>query len=72
MLGYGVRKGYVSTLLMPRLPAHVYISSAGWIPLMMPFGLADTFTSTLDIPTLYHTIRITGREMLKNILLGKI
>ena len=39
---------------------------------MMPFGLADTFTSTLDIPTLYRTVRITGREMLKNLLLGKI
>ncbi|KIJ61569.1 hypothetical protein HYDPIDRAFT_115731 [Hydnomerulius pinastri MD-312] len=44
----------------------------GWIPLMMPFGLADTFTSTLDIPTLYHTVRITAREMLNNILIGKI
>lgn len=44
----------------------------GWIPLMMPFGLADTFTSTLDVTTLYRTIRITAREMLKNLLLGKI
>jgi C-8 sterol isomerase len=47
-------------------------SSAGWIPLMMPFGLADTFTSTLDIPTLYHTVRISAREMSKNLLMGKI
>jgi C-8 sterol isomerase len=39
---------------------------------MMPFGLADTFSSTLDIPTLYNTIRITGREMTKYLLLGKI
>ncbi|KAJ7683247.1 ERG2/sigma1 receptor-like protein, partial [Mycena rosella] len=44
----------------------------GWIPLMLPFGLADIFTSTLDFPTLYHTFRVTGREMLGNIFIGKI
>ncbi|KAJ7680499.1 ERG2/sigma1 receptor-like protein [Mycena polygramma] len=44
----------------------------GWIPLMMPFGLADIFTSTLDLPTLYRTVRITGREIIRNLFLGKI
>ncbi|KAJ7346803.1 ERG2/sigma1 receptor-like protein [Mycena albidolilacea] len=44
----------------------------GWIPLMMPFGLADTFTSTLDPITMYHTVRITAREMIRNIFIGKI
>jgi len=50
---------------------HQFFSHLGWIPLMMPFGLADTFTSTLDIPTLYNTVRITAREMGKNLLLER-
>jgi len=44
----------------------------GWIPLMLPFGLADVFTSTLDVWSLYHTVRITAREILRNVLVGKI
>ena len=48
------------------------ISLLGWILPMVPFGLADTITSTLDLPTLYQTVRITGREMIGNLLKGKL
>ncbi|KAJ3548905.1 hypothetical protein NMY22_g1093 [Coprinellus aureogranulatus] len=44
----------------------------GWIPGMMPFGFADAFTSTLDFPTLFRTVHITGREIIHNLLLGKL
>ncbi|KAF2140793.1 uncharacterized protein K452DRAFT_252693 [Aplosporella prunicola CBS 121167] len=44
----------------------------GWIPPMLGFGYADTFTSTLDFPTLWATTRITGREMIMNLFRGKI
>ncbi|KAE8379101.1 ERG2/sigma1 receptor-like protein [Aspergillus bertholletiae] len=44
----------------------------GWIPPMLFFGYADTFSSTLDFPTLWATSRITGREMIANLLKGKL
>ncbi|TFK86554.1 C-8 sterol isomerase [Polyporus arcularius HHB13444] len=44
----------------------------GWIPLMLPFGLADVFSSTLDYWSFYHTVRITARENIRNLLIGKI
>ena len=39
---------------------------------MLPFGLADMVSSTLDYWSFYHTARITAREMLRNLLIGKI
>ena len=44
----------------------------GWIPLMMPFGLADILFSTLDFGCFFDTVRITAREMGRNLLHGKI
>ncbi|KKY27811.1 putative c-8 sterol isomerase (erg-1) [Diplodia seriata] len=44
----------------------------GWIPPMLFFGYADTFSSTLDFPTLWATTRITGREMIANLLKLKL
>ncbi|KAB8221698.1 ERG2 and Sigma1 receptor like protein-domain-containing protein [Aspergillus novoparasiticus] len=44
----------------------------GWIPPMLFFGYADTFSSTLDFPTLWATSRITGREMIANLFKGKL
>jgi C-8 sterol isomerase len=39
---------------------------------MLLFGFADLFTSTLDIPTLIITVRVTGREIIKNLIHGKL
>eukprot|EP01118_Nematostelium_gracile_P009774 TRINITY_DN3303_c0_g1_i2.p1 TRINITY_DN3303_c0_g1~~TRINITY_DN3303_c0_g1_i2.p1 ORF type:complete len:241 (-),score=67.34 TRINITY_DN3303_c0_g1_i2:62-745(-) len=43
----------------------------GWIPLMMPFGIADYFTSTLDFYELYRLFSVFGREVVRNMLAGK-
>jgi C-8 sterol isomerase len=44
----------------------------GAIPLMLPFGLADTFSSTLDFTPLYRTLRIYTKATVGNLLKGKI
>ncbi len=57
-----------------RLPDHGYALeyARGVIPAMLPFGLADTISSTLDFPTLYKTVRIYSRAVVGNLLRGKI
>lgn len=44
----------------------------GWIPPLLFFGFADGFSSTLDVPTLWRTTFVTTREMVGNLLRGKI
>jgi C-8 sterol isomerase len=39
---------------------------------MLPFGFADAIFSTLDLGSLYNTVRLTAREMISNLLRGKI
>ncbi len=44
----------------------------GAIPLMLPFGLADTFSSTLDVQQLTRTLSIYARHVVHNLVRGKI
>jgi len=44
----------------------------GWIPPMLFFGFADGLTSTLDLPTLWRMTWVTAREMVSNLLRGKL
>jgi C-8 sterol isomerase len=44
----------------------------GWIPPLLPFGLADTLFSTLDFPTLGTTVWLTTKKIVGSLLVGKI
>eukprot|EP01100_Stratorugosa_tubuloviscum_P011158 TRINITY_DN492_c3_g1_i1.p1 TRINITY_DN492_c3_g1~~TRINITY_DN492_c3_g1_i1.p1 ORF type:complete len:188 (+),score=60.72 TRINITY_DN492_c3_g1_i1:50-613(+) len=44
----------------------------GWIPLMLPFGLADTLFSTLDFRNLLRTLWLYAKLTVTQLLRGKI
>eukprot|EP00741_Cyanophora_paradoxa_P002668 tig00000615_g2589.t1 len=44
----------------------------GFIPAMLPFGIADTFSSTLDFRTLGKLFWIYTKSILKNLAKGKL
>ena len=44
----------------------------GFIPSMLPFGFADTFSSTLDFYTLWRTIYLYGVEIIGQLARGKL
>ncbi|KAB5575816.1 ERG2/sigma1 receptor-like protein [Coniochaeta sp. 2T2.1] len=65
-----LRRGDVKQYRMPE-GCFALEYARGWIPPMLFFGYADTMFSTLDIPTLWRTSYITGREMIANFVKGK-
>ncbi|KAI1199623.1 ERG2/sigma1 receptor-like protein [Nemania serpens] len=66
-----LRRGTVKQYKMPEA-CFALEYARGWIPPMLFFGFADGLSSTLDLPTLWRTTYITGREMLGNLALGKL
>lgn len=66
-LGPSAVKGY-------RIPEHSWMLeyARGPIPTMLPFGLADTITSTLDVRNFGRTVWNYGRLTVRELLQGKV
>jgi C-8 sterol isomerase len=66
-LPWGHSRGY-------RMPDRCFALeyARGLIPTMLPFGLADSFTSTLDPKPVIKTMRIYARAVVGELLRGKI
>ena len=56
------------------MPGHAYAMeyARGIIPAMLPFGLADAVTSTLDLPTIVKTFRLYTHAVVREALRGKL
>ncbi len=57
-----------------RIPDRCYALeyARGLIPTMLPFGLADSFSSTLDLQPVWKTMRLYARATVGELLRGKI
>ena len=66
-LGPSQAKGY-------RIPDHAWMLeySRGAIPTMLPFGLADTLLSTLDLKCVSRTLGVYTKRVLGSLAKGKI
>lgn len=65
-----LRRGTVKQYKMPE-SCFALEYARGWIPPMLFFGFADGLSSTLDVPTLWRTTWLTGKQMIGNLARGK-